>query len=368
VAASGVLPLRQDSYEKAIQRQGIAVETNLRAFRLGLAVVPEGTTAERAPVVEESWEHTKSRLSSLLSFQPSGQLLQLLAEVERRYPERLRRTLGEALYRLLDYQDAAYARRYLDRLDRIRRVEERVAGPASDCLTEIVARCLAVWMTYEDAIRVAQQKIRPERFARITREAGAGPGQLLTVTDYLKPDIQEILGVLPRSLVGRIARWAERRWPGEDKPTFGQTLETTSFPGFLRLWLLACLRPLRPISYRLSLEHSHIAEYLDAVERYAALNLDLGCAVARLAQVVKGYGNVRRRTLRQFTRVLHEIVTPLAEAELRRRNGFAITRGAVERARALLLSQPDSLEPALAAVPALLEQLNGKPAATLALT
>jgi hypothetical protein len=40
-------------------------------------------------------------------------------------------------------------------------------------------------MTYEDAIRVAQQKIRPERFARIAREAGAVPGQLLTVIDYL---------------------------------------------------------------------------------------------------------------------------------------------------------------------------------------
>ncbi len=367
VAASGVLPLREESYVKAMERQGIAVETNLRAFRLGLAQPRQMLSAKPTLPMEETWEQAKRRLASLLASQSSSQLLKLLAEVEARYPERLWRTLGEALYRLLDYQDGAYARQYLDRLDRIRRLEEKLGGATSDRLTEIVARSLAVWMTYEDAIRVAQYKTRPERFARIAREAGAGPDQLLTVTEYLRPDIEEILGVLPRALVSRIAKWAERRWPGEDKPTLGQTLETTSFPGFLRLWLVARLRPLRPISYRFASEHSFISEYLDAVERYAALDLSLGCAVARLAQVVKGYGNVRRRTLRQFRRVLHEMLEPLADAELHQRNGYPVTREAVERARTLLLSQPDSLEPALAAVPALLEKLDSRRAATSAI-
>jgi hypothetical protein len=89
--------------------------------------------------------------------------------------------------------------------------------------------------------------------------------------------------------------------------------------------------------------------------------------VARLAQVVKGYGNVRRRTLRQFAQVLREIVAPLAEAEVHQRNGFPVTREAVERARTLLLAQPDSLDPALAAVPSLLERLRTQAAATPAL-
>ena len=367
VAASGILPLREESYVTAIERQGIAVENNLRAFRVGLAIAQEGAKAERPPVVEESWEQSKRRLSSLLASQPSSQLLELLAEVERRYPERLWRTLAEALYRLIGYQDAAYARRYMDRLERVRQLEERVGGAASDRLTEIVARSLAVWMTYEDAIRVAQYKIRPERFARIARESGSNPDQLVTVTEYLKPDIEEILGVLPKALVGRLAEWAERRWPGEDKPTLGQTIESTSFPGFLRLWLVTRLRPLRPISLRFAHEHAVISEYLHAVDRYATLDIELGCAVARLAQVVKGYGNVRRRTLRQFAQVLREIVAPLAEAEVHQRNEFRVTREAVERARTLLLAQPEGLEPALAAVPPLVERLRIQAAATPAL-
>ncbi len=367
VAASGILPIREESYVTAIERQGIAVESNLRAFQVGLAIAQEGAKAERPPVVEESWEQSKRRLSSLLASQPSSQLLELLAEVERGYPERLWRTLAEALHRLIDYQDAAYARQYLDCLERVREVEQRVGGAASDRLTEIVARSLAVWMTYEDAIRVAQYKIRPERFVRIARESGSNPDQLVTVTEYLKPDIEEILGVLPKALVGRLAEWAERRWPGEDKPTLGQTIESTSFPGFLRLWLVTRLRPLRPISVRFAHEHTVISEYLHAVDRYADLDLDLGCAVARLAQVVKGYGNVRRRTLRQFAQVLREIVAPLAEAEVHQRNGFPATREAVERARTLLLAQPDGLDPALAAVPSLLEGLRTQAAATPAL-
>lgn len=364
VAASGVLPLREESYAKAIERQGIAAETNLRAFQLGVEQVRSGLLAEAAPAVHETWEQAKARHSSLLASQPSREFLRLVAEVERRYPERLWRTLGEALYRLMDYQDAAYARQYLDRLGRIRQVEERVDGVTSDRLTEIVARSLAVWMTYEDAIRVAQYKTRPERFARIAREAGGSGDQLLTVTEYLRPDIEEILGILPKALVSRLAKWAERRWPGEDKPTFGQTLQTTSFPGFLRLWLVTRLRPLRLISYRFALEHAHIAEYLDAVERYAALDLELGCAVARLAQVVKGYGNVRRRTLKYFTRVLHEIVNPLADAELHQRNGYPVTREVIEQARTFLLSQPDSIEPAFVAVPAYLERIRANAVAT----
>ena len=38
IAASGVLPVSTESYEHAIQAQGIAVEPNLAGFRLGLEI------------------------------------------------------------------------------------------------------------------------------------------------------------------------------------------------------------------------------------------------------------------------------------------------------------------------------------------
>ena len=142
-----------------------------------------------------------------------------------------------AIPRLVDYQDAAYARRYLERLRPL------LAQPD---VAAIVARYLALWMTYEDAIRVAQAKTRAGRFARIRAETRAGDAEI-EVTDYLKPDLDEIWGVLPRRLVAPFARWALRRWP-HGRPTLGQHARTTTVTGFLRVWMLTWLRPLRPVS------------------------------------------------------------------------------------------------------------------------
>src|SRR5262249_34656644 len=93
-------------------------------------------------------------------------------------PAELEAVVGEALVRLVDYQDEDYARRYLDRL--------RPFMDGDVPLAVIVARHLAVWMTYEDAIRVADLKTRADRFQRIRREHGA-PRSLFQVPHYFHP-------------------------------------------------------------------------------------------------------------------------------------------------------------------------------------
>src|SRR5262245_10941854 len=69
------------------------------------------------------------------------------------FPDELRPVLQLAVERLVDYQDRAYAEKYLER------VRPFVRGGDLE-LAGIVARYLAVWMTYEDAVRVAQLKTR----------------------------------------------------------------------------------------------------------------------------------------------------------------------------------------------------------------
>jgi len=56
---------------------------------------------------------------------------------------------------------------------------------------------LAVRMSYEDVIRVAQAKIDPARFARIAAEVGAKPDEPLNITEFLKPGIDELCSILP---------------------------------------------------------------------------------------------------------------------------------------------------------------------------
>ena len=64
-------------------------------------------------------------------------------------------------------------------------------------LLAATARQLAVRMSYGGAIRVAQAKIDPARFNRITHDMALKPDQTFTVTEFLKPGIEEFCSVLP---------------------------------------------------------------------------------------------------------------------------------------------------------------------------
>jgi indolepyruvate ferredoxin oxidoreductase, beta subunit len=324
LAASGALPIPKESYRVAIERRGVAAENNLHGFEVGFDLVGRlQPAAPAAPV-------------------PAPTLPRRYADIVRAFPERCGETIALALPRLIDYQNEAYADRFLDRLKPLVR-----AGGESD-LPRLVARHLAVWMTYEDAIRVADLKTRRARFERIRVEAGA-PGGLFVVTDYLKPDLDEIYGILPYRLVAPFARWAERRWP-RGRPSIGQHVKTTTILGFLRVWLLARLRVLRPFSYRARHENARIERWLAAVQQAAGWDDALACEVARAAQLVKGYGDVRRRMTATLDHLL-DTVLKSATIEAGRGGGFAVSTGLAGVYRTLVLSGPDGEEraPVLAA-------------------
>ena len=64
---------------------------------------------------------------------------------------------GPGTPKLTDYQDVRYAEQYLQRLQPILQADR----PDKNYLLSVeTARYLALWMTYEDAIRVADLKIR----------------------------------------------------------------------------------------------------------------------------------------------------------------------------------------------------------------
>jgi indolepyruvate ferredoxin oxidoreductase beta subunit len=306
LAGSEALPIGAAAYRAAIDRKGVGVAANLKGFDVGLDLARRGTSATVAPPTRP--------LRS-----PAG-----FADALAAWPDALRPILGEALARLVDYQDERYARRYLDRL----RPFMGGDGP----LAALVARHLAVWMSYEDAIRVADLKTRAERFERIRREAG-GPSAHVEVTDYLKPDLDEIYGILPHRLVAPLARWAERRWP-HGRPTLGQHVRTTTISGFLRVWLLGRCRRLRPISHRAHLEHGRMERWLAAVRECAATDPALALEVAGAAQLVKGYGDVRRRMTALFDELL-DVTMAAARGDARAATEFAGTY------RALVLKGPD---------------------------
>ena len=126
-----------------------------------------------------------------------------------RCPTPARDVIAEGVRRLVDYQDAAYARLYLDRLAAIRDADAR--ANADGKLLRETARHLALRMSYEDVIRVAQAKTDPARLARIAAEVQAKPGEPVKVFEFLKPGIEELCSVLPPSLARRMLALSERR-------------------------------------------------------------------------------------------------------------------------------------------------------------
>ena len=348
LAASGALPVPPECFEHAIQEGGVAVDRNLKGFRLGLELVRPGVTEGKTPAAPQPAEDRTAQLAQALGPRSAGVFRALLARALLQYPAALNRVLEEAIYRLIDYQGPAYAEQYLGALQPIHAVDRQQGGEARRFrLTETFARHLALWMTYEDAIRVADLKTRRGRFARIRKEMGAKPGQTAVVTDYLKPDLDEIYGLLPRVIADPIARWAERRWP-EGRPTLSQHVRTTSILGFLWVWVLGRLRFLRPVSHRYHLEHTVIGKWAVQVEATARVSYDLACEVAQAAQVVKGYGDVRRRTLRSFHRLLDEVLAPVADLDRRNGQTYELSRQVLARGRRLILADPQGIEPAVA--------------------
>src|SRR5581483_702979 len=175
IAGCGRLPIAPDAFEAAIRADGKAVEANLRGFRAGLETARSANVTRAEPTAAKP---APLQLSALPGFDRSIAAM----------PETARAIVAEGVRRLVVYQDAAYAKLYLDRLAAIRSADERAR--ADGRLLREVARHLALRMSYEDVIRVAQVKIDPARIDRIAAEIGAKPGEPFTVTEFLKPGIE----------------------------------------------------------------------------------------------------------------------------------------------------------------------------------
>ncbi|HEU4439677.1 MAG TPA: indolepyruvate oxidoreductase subunit beta family protein [Methylomirabilota bacterium] len=338
LAASEVVPMTAADFEAAIRDGGVAVDRNVRGLKAGLELVAAGEAGAATPPRERPWPEVRAERAAALGRRGAA-FRTLAARAEAEFPEALHPVLGEALARLIDYQDTRYAEPYLERVRRVRALDPGTR------LTRAFARRLAVWMSYEDAIRVADLKTRRARFERIRREQGAPAGSVLVVTDYLKPDLDELYGLLPASIGGPIARWAERRWPG-GRPTIGQQVQTTSVLGFLRVWLLARLRRLRPSSLRRQREEALMSRWEEAVLAAARLDEALASEVTELATVVRGYGEVRRRLFAATRRFLDEAVLPAIEADRQSARGYDRSTALVREGRRHLLTDEHAFESA----------------------
>ncbi len=328
LAGSGRLPIPDTAFEAAIRHAGKSVDTNLAAFAFGRGHA-------RGELEQAVREHRKR--------QAAAQGVEDLIERARRaYPAMSLDMVEEGIRRLATYQDRRYATLYLDRLDAVN------ALGSAELLRE-TARHLAVRMSFEDVIRVAQAKTSAERLLRVRTEVRAKPAEPLEITEHFKPGIEEIAAMLPSGMARRLIGWAERT--GRlGKVYFSMHVRTTTILGFARLRLLAGLRWWRPHTYRYAEEQAEIERWLTQIRAAAPLGIDLAREIAECARLIKGYGDTHKRGLGNYRRITDEVIAPALAGRMTAR----AAADAVANARVAALADPDgeTLSRTLAAIAA----------------
>ena len=323
VAGSGLLPFDRSHCEAAITASGKGVDASLDGFERGFG-------------------HARARpdLADVARAQ-HGRPVPASSE----WPVAACEMIDHGVARLVDYQDRRYADLYLERLRPVRDLEHRAdpTGVHGDALTRETARFLALWMAFDDVVRVADLKTRTDRYARIRTEVGARDDELVTVHDYFKPRLAEVAGALPPALSARLARWdATRRRQGKKALAFPLKLRSDSRLGHLALRAVASMRRWRPASQRYATEQAVIERWLRAIERLATLGWAPAHAVALCGRLIKGYGDTHARGHENLARILDTLTEDATVARFTSQAGGAqALADAIDSARDAALADPD---------------------------
>jgi indolepyruvate ferredoxin oxidoreductase len=249
----GWIPLERASLLRAIELNAVAVEQNKAAFEWGRRAAHEWASVEKLLTTAQ-----------VLQFRPRETLEDLVAR---------------RVEFLTGYQDAAYAQRYRDFVEKVR---QREAALGKTQLSEAVARYLFKLMAYKDEYEVA-------RLHTDTRFLGR-------IDAMFEGDFKLHYHMAPPLL-------AKRNDKGElQKQRFGPAMLT----GFR---VLARLKGLRGTAWDLfgrtaerREERALIGEYIACIEELlATLDADrLAAAVeiARIPEQIRGYGHVKARHLK----------------------------------------------------------------------
>jgi indolepyruvate ferredoxin oxidoreductase len=276
---AGCLPIAADRLEEAIRLNGVAIDSNLAAFRWGRLQIVDSeavarargdanrvSTLEAAPVRYSVAPTLAARIDALDSGQEG-------AEVLTRYASEL-----------VAWGGSREAARWLDILDRVHRSEESVR-PGSRRLVSTVAANLYKLMAYKDEYEVARLMTDDETMAEARKMAGRD-GRIVW---KLHPPLLRALGL--------------RR-----KISFG--LRATPF-----FRLLARMRFLRgsvcdPFGYAKlrRMERELPREYIETLDRILArlgpANLDAALAAAELPNQIRGFEDLKLERITRYRNAL----------------------------------------------------------------
>jgi indolepyruvate ferredoxin oxidoreductase beta subunit len=307
IAGSGLFPFGREAYEAVVRGGGAsagqggvgqAAAASLRGFAKAFEIV----SAPRAQAAQ---------VRALLSGDaPVPHAPGLPPQWAQRFPQATQDMLVLGHARLLDYQDPSYGALYLQRMARVLEAERGADadGTHEFATTREMARWLALWMAFDDIVRVADLKSRASRWQRVKDEVKTGDGDLLKVYDHFKPGLPEFAALLPGRLASRLLAWDHARaLKGRTPWALPLKVASHSVLGMLALRTLASLKWLRQRGSRYGAEQAMIERWLAGVLEGARRDWRLGHELALCGRLIKGYGSTNERGKNNLLHVLDHL-------------------------------------------------------------
>jgi len=256
----GLVPIDAESILEAIELNGVAVEKNRQAFMWGRRYAVDADAVRRAAGFEQPHqpESEQSDLDEIIAYRSNY---------------------------LVDYQDQAYADRYLRLVERVRKLEQSLYpqnGPDKLALTEAVARSYFTLLAYKDEYEVARLHSNGD-FETILAQQFEGDYKLrfhLAPPLLAKRDPQTGIPI-------------KREFGGWVLPLFRALAGLKKFRG--------SAFDIFGYSAERKLERKLIADFERDIEQLlAGINLqtiDNAIEIARLPQKIRGFGHVKQASI-----------------------------------------------------------------------
>ena len=333
VAGSGLFPFKRADYEAVVSEDGGTSAASLRGFAKAfdsVSAVPATGSATSSSVATVAGVSSGAAATGVAN-KPANvsdaqlamvtQLLQkdelltpvfkgLQPDLASIFPIQVHDMLALGHARMLEYQGAAYAQLYIDRLQQVLHAEQAADPTAANqfATTREMARWLALWMAFDDIVRVADLKSRASRWQRVVGEVKAKDDDLLKVYDHFKPGVPEFAALLPVSLATKLTAWDRRRTlQGKTPWALPLKVGTHSIIGMLSLRALASLKWLRVRGSRYATEQSMIEQWLQGVVHGTQRHWQLGHEIALCGRLIKGYGSTNERGKENLLHVLQHL-------------------------------------------------------------
>jgi indolepyruvate ferredoxin oxidoreductase len=267
---AGAIPVAVAAIEQAIALNGVSVTMNTQAFRAG-----------RLLVADPAWVGTlkRRRVGAMETTAPLTAEARALVDMAGAAGE-TRRLLEIRVPELIDYQDAAYARRYVDVVRRVVEAERRLV-PDRTALSEAVARHLFKLMAYKDEYEVARLHLKNDLAAALKEEYPDG----VTVKYNLHPPLLRAFG-WQRKI--RFGRWFDSvfRALHAMRGLRGGALDVFGWPEVRRV------------------ERALVGEYVSLVDQALAgldaRSYDRAVKLAGLPDLIRGYEEIKLANVRRF--------------------------------------------------------------------